>query len=187
MKIIWIKGSKGPKLIKKMAEHALETGRRPLLVDFATGERALPLALGMEDMVVYDLYDYLNDEASLYQTIVEGEKVDLVAASIRPQKHVLSNEDFPRIEALGEGYDLMLFYGEEVQALGLDLKACTVEDNIRLGEEEISEESLLSLVEEEREQEEPTSPLASQTRNTSGPSRKKSGLLRRILAFFRKS
>lgn len=91
---------------------AAKAGRRVLLCDFNPDMRCLDLMLGVEDEVVYDLYDAAKGKASLSKSIIRPERRDglcLLAAPYSGGGELTSDELRRVFESVAdEGFDFVL-------------------------------------------------------------------------------
>lgn len=72
--------------------------------------RKLEYSLGVEDYIVYDILDFFSGVCDLDKAVVEvNDKVKLLPASIKPEKHDPSLEDYKNLLKEIEDYDYVIF------------------------------------------------------------------------------
>ncbi len=65
-----------------------------LLVDTISGSRILPIHYGVQDETIYDVYDFLNGDVSLFKSVVEvDDNFSILASSYLPDKISFKNTD----------------------------------------------------------------------------------------------
>lgn len=77
-----------------------------LIVDTLVGSRSLASRYGIQDEVVYDIYDYLNSNASLYKATIEiKDDIDFIASSYIEGKENFTEKDLWRLIEETKTYD----------------------------------------------------------------------------------
>lgn len=76
----------------------IKTNSNILLIDTISGSRILPIHYEVQDETIYDIYDYLNGDVSLYKSTVEvDESLSIIASSFLPDKIRFTDGDAGRL------------------------------------------------------------------------------------------
>lgn len=101
-------------LVKTFKENL---GPSTLIIDWLYGERALPIAFGVEDEAIYDLYDLINMDLDLEDYAIELKTGRyLIPAPFKEDKRDFSESDLKEFfQALN--YDNILVLGNSLEKL----------------------------------------------------------------------
>lgn len=101
-----------------------------LIIDTLVGSRSLATRYGVQDEVVYDIYDYLNSNVSLYKATIEiKDDMDYIASSYIEGKEDFTEKDLGRLIEETKTYDHIIIRANQ-DIMTMDLGET---DNIVVG------------------------------------------------------
>lgn len=92
------------------------TKYKVLIIDLYHEERFYPNRFGVEDQVIYDVYDVLNGINDIENSVVEvNDHLDLLSSSIRKDKACFQKGDIEKLQEQAAPYDVVLVDGIEAE------------------------------------------------------------------------
>ena len=112
-KIVVITGAKGgcgkTTLTAALGRAMAELGKTTCLVDACVGRRGLDLLLGVQDKVIYDLFDLASGECAMEQALLTaGERLFFVSCPAENTAGVSPKQVCGAVQRLGKRFDCVL-------------------------------------------------------------------------------
>lgn len=130
------KGGSGKTALTAMLGLSLaRQGKNVCLVDLCLGMRGLDMALGLQDQVVYDLFDLAQDECAMEQALLKSAQSDNLHLVAAPQQEIadgLGERPLRRaLERLQKRFDAVLLDTPDV-LFPITQRACALADEMML-------------------------------------------------------